>query len=159
MAGEAESEAGAKIISWVVKDLTRALWKGTEAEAAKVTEDEVRRATEKALSRIGKDLEGKTEQESTGGTAQRNGRATPTAVGVAGQEAQAPNRQRRVPLPQPYRRRVRKQVPEGKHLARTRSRIWEHDCRRGVKNGQYKSAKDPHRLARQVPQMTLERAR
>jgi hypothetical protein len=61
MAGE--SEVGAKIISWVVKDLTKAMWKDTEAGAAKVTEDEVRKATEKALSRIGKDLEGKTEQE------------------------------------------------------------------------------------------------
>lgn len=61
--GEAEGEVGAKIVSWVVKDLARAMWKDTEADAAKVTEAEVQRATERAAARIGKDLEGKSEKE------------------------------------------------------------------------------------------------
>ncbi|MEV5749975.1 hypothetical protein AB0L00_19310 [Actinoallomurus sp. NPDC052308] len=61
--GAAEGEAGAKIISWVVKDLAKAMWRDTEADAAKVTEAEVRAATEKALARMTDDLAGKTEKE------------------------------------------------------------------------------------------------
>src|SRR5262249_16511934 len=61
--GEAEGEVGANIVSCGVKDLGRAMWKDTEADATRVTTEEVERATQRAAARIGKDLEGKTEKE------------------------------------------------------------------------------------------------